>query len=216
MAENNIFAKRFRQLRLKKNISVPELSRQLGKSPSTVLRWDNGERIPNSTSLTEIGNFFGVSPEWLLGNTDNMKTDKFWTAKKDDTVIRAEDLYRFRGEPVWISSDTGGEWALVAKNEDVLFLSDGRKIPFYKIKDIITRNPSPLCYGIDSMENPIPLGHLIDYQRVWVEEIGPDPTSKRRGWYNLSKDKNRYIGQYGDMFEIKDYGVRWVAFCDIC
>ncbi len=58
-----------------------ELCAKAGKSPScvaleislsktTVNRWKNGGGVTDATAL-KVANYFGVSPEWLKGETDD-------------------------------------------------------------------------------------------------------------------------------------------------
>lgn len=212
--QNSIFGERLRQIRKEKRMSQADLGKKIGKDTSTINRWENGERIPPRKTVAEVADVLEVDEEWLLGLTEQPPEKKCWANKMKDTIISPEELYRARGECVWLAEK--GSWALVADNEDVLYLPDGSKIPFREADGSIRRNPSPLCYGIDSMMKPLSRSRLLKCSHIWAEEIGPNPYEKRRGWYRLSEDKSCYIGEYGDILQISDYGVKWVGFKDIC
>ena len=78
-----------------------ELCAKAGKSPScvaleislsktTVNRWKNGGGVTDATAL-KVANYFGVSPEWLKGETDDpsagIKKDPI---PKDEVVSSAK------------------------------------------------------------------------------------------------------------------------------
>ena len=78
-----------------------ELCAKAGKSPScvaleislsktTVNRWKNGGGVTDATAL-KVANYFGVSPEWMKGETDDpsagIKKDPI---PKDEAVCSAK------------------------------------------------------------------------------------------------------------------------------
>lgn len=78
-----------------------QLCNQIGKSPSAVAielklgkpsvsRWKNGSK-PRDSSILKVANYFGVSPEWLKGETDDpsagIKKDPI---PKDEVVSSAK------------------------------------------------------------------------------------------------------------------------------
>lgn len=211
-----VFASRLRQIRVSKRMTQKELAEYMDKNISTVNRWESGNQMPGTKSITRLAVLFGVSEEWLLGNTEEMKRKDCWADSYVPQYVGREELYRFRGEPVWLNNGSKAEWALVSKNEDALYLSDGSKLMFYQIEGQIQRKPSPLCYGLDSMRKPLSRSRLLQYPKIWAEEIGPDPFTKRRGWITPAGDGCSYKGESDDLFLLKDYGVKWIAFEDIC
>ena len=62
-----VFAERLKELRLEENLSVLKLSKALGVSDTTVLRWENGSICPTIEHLYNMAMFFNVSADYLLG-----------------------------------------------------------------------------------------------------------------------------------------------------
>lgn len=98
-----------------------QLCNQIGKSPSAVAielklgkpsvsRWKNGSK-PRDSSILKVANYFGVSPEWLKGETDDpsagIKKDPI---PKDGAVSpAAQEIFDF------LDSASGEELADVIK-----------------------------------------------------------------------------------------------------
>lgn len=73
-----------------------QLCNQIGKSPSAVAielklgkpsvsRWKNGSK-PRDSSILKVANYFGISPEWLKGETD----DPYAGTKKEPAPKKSE------------------------------------------------------------------------------------------------------------------------------
>lgn len=67
MNENNIFAMRMKEARVKKEISQAELSRITGIAPATLSSYEKGKN-PTIDKALNIANALGVSLDWLCGN----------------------------------------------------------------------------------------------------------------------------------------------------
>lgn len=72
MEENNIFAIRLKEARIKKNISQAELSRLTGIAPATLSSYEKG-KSPTIDKAIKIANVLDVSLDWLSGK----KTESF-------------------------------------------------------------------------------------------------------------------------------------------
>lgn len=78
-----------------------QLCNQIGKSPSAVAielklgkpsvsRWKNGSK-PRDSSILKVANYFGVSTEWLKGETDDPSAGiKKDPVQKDEVVGSAK------------------------------------------------------------------------------------------------------------------------------
>lgn len=64
------FDKRLRDLRNEKRISRNELAEVLDISREAISKWEIGRNYPNQEVLNRLSNFFNVSADYLLGNTD--------------------------------------------------------------------------------------------------------------------------------------------------
>lgn len=70
MAVLPAFKIRMKELRNEKGITQYEMAEQLSFTRASVGHWEQGARVPNYKNLTKIADFFGVSVDYLLGNTD--------------------------------------------------------------------------------------------------------------------------------------------------
>lgn len=63
--------KRLREQREKKQMTQSELGKMLGVERATVSRYETGDREPDSEVIRRLAGFFGVSVDYLLGQTDD-------------------------------------------------------------------------------------------------------------------------------------------------
>lgn len=61
---------RFTELLKERGISATALAKTLNFSPSTLTDWKHGRTTPKADKLQLIADYFDVSLDWLLGNTD--------------------------------------------------------------------------------------------------------------------------------------------------
>ena len=66
---------RLKTLRLEAKLTQKEISNQLKISQSTYSDWEKGKMKPKN--IQQIADFFNVSTDYLLGNTDNKKALSF-------------------------------------------------------------------------------------------------------------------------------------------
>lgn len=67
---NNKFCQRLKDLRLSENLTQKELAIKLGKFRTTVYEWETNGHEPDFDTLIQLTRFFGVTIDYLLGNTD--------------------------------------------------------------------------------------------------------------------------------------------------
>ena len=67
--------KRLKLLRKQKNISQIELAAYLNMKSSAISRYESGIREPDINVIIKIADFFGVSTDYLLGNSQTAKHD---------------------------------------------------------------------------------------------------------------------------------------------
>lgn len=67
----SILGNRIRELRENKGLSQIELAKIVKMANTTISQWESGKRTPDSDSLLKLSGFFGVSVDYLLGNTDS-------------------------------------------------------------------------------------------------------------------------------------------------
>ena len=66
----DVFADRLQEQRKYNNISIIELANAIGVSDNAIRRWEKKLRIPNIETLVLIANYFGVTPNYLVGFED--------------------------------------------------------------------------------------------------------------------------------------------------
>ena len=67
---------RLKELRKKKGISQLRLATDLNTTQNTISRYETGEREPGIDELIKIADYFNVSVDYLIGRTENPKTNK--------------------------------------------------------------------------------------------------------------------------------------------
>lgn len=65
-----IFAKRLKELRTEKKLSLDRLGRLIGVSDTAILKWEQNKSEPTAINITQLATFFGVSSDYLLGLED--------------------------------------------------------------------------------------------------------------------------------------------------
>ena len=85
---------RLKTLRLEAKLTQKEISNQLKISQSTYSDWEKGKMKPKN--IQQIADFFNVSTDYLLGNTDNKNSTKF----EDDLEESLNTARAFSGKPI--------------------------------------------------------------------------------------------------------------------
>lgn len=62
---------RLRDLRAEKNISQRKMAEMFSVSQGTYNNWEQGNTQPSIEQLIELARFFGVSVDYLIGNSDD-------------------------------------------------------------------------------------------------------------------------------------------------
>ncbi|MBQ6343870.1 MAG: response regulator [Anaerolineaceae bacterium] len=88
----NNFAETLRKLREEKGISQSQLGRQLFVNHSTVARWENGTRLPDSTMLLRIADYFGVDANTLFQSAAQSDESPNVIMVEDSKVILFDGL----------------------------------------------------------------------------------------------------------------------------
>lgn len=69
----SVFSKRLKMLRLEQKKTQQDLADVLGVRRSTYGEYERSKIVPPYDKIEKLANFFGVSVDWLVGNT-NFKT----------------------------------------------------------------------------------------------------------------------------------------------
>ena len=68
--QKNIFSEKLAELRKEKGLSQAGLAQELGVDPSTIAKYETGNRLPDVYMLARIAVYFDVSTDYLLGLED--------------------------------------------------------------------------------------------------------------------------------------------------
>lgn len=84
-----MFSIRLKQLREESGMSQAALAKKMGIGQSTVGMWENGGNMPKIQNLRKLAGIFGVSVDFLTGETDAKGTDKTENSDSIDTSGRS-------------------------------------------------------------------------------------------------------------------------------
>lgn len=65
-----IFGERFKQLRKEKDLTQEKLAKMFHLNKSSISRYEKGQQIPETETLKNFAEYFGVSIDYLLGRTN--------------------------------------------------------------------------------------------------------------------------------------------------
>lgn len=71
--KNITFAERLKEARKSAKLSQEALAKSIGRTKSTISRWESGERNPKMFEMIELEKILGVSAEKLLYGTEEIK-----------------------------------------------------------------------------------------------------------------------------------------------
>lgn len=86
------FAKTLRKLREDKGLSQVQLGKLLFINHSTVARWENGTRLPDTAMILRIADCFGVDANMLFQSTDQSDESPNIIMVEDSRVILSDGL----------------------------------------------------------------------------------------------------------------------------
>ena len=92
-----MFQERLKSMRLEAKLTQKELAEKLKIGQNTYSYWEKGIRKPVGENLNKLANFFNVSTDYLLGNS-NIKDQK----KFDEDLEKSLDTFKsFDGKPMY-------------------------------------------------------------------------------------------------------------------
>ena len=65
-----MFPERLKQLRKEAGLTQKNIADNFNTSPQSYAQWEKGLRSPSKESLEKLANFFNVSIDYILGNSD--------------------------------------------------------------------------------------------------------------------------------------------------
>lgn len=87
MNTTDVFAKRFKQLRTDKGLSLQKIAQDLNVTAQSLSLYEKGQRTINIDLLKRIAEYFGVSSDYLIGLSDVAATNTDLKAACDYTGL---------------------------------------------------------------------------------------------------------------------------------
>lgn len=87
-----------KRLRLQQQLKQKPIAKMLGIAVSTYSYWESGKFQPDNEALIKLANFFNVSVDYLLGNTDNPISPDEKPQKLNPNEQRIVNLYQNANE----------------------------------------------------------------------------------------------------------------------
>ncbi len=66
----SVFNKRLKELRTQKNLSQFQLAKKTNLTKTSINHWENGKCPPNANAVVALARYFGVTTDYLLGESD--------------------------------------------------------------------------------------------------------------------------------------------------
>ncbi len=70
-----MFAQRLKELRKERNMTQIEFAKEFNISSGTIAMWETGKRTPDNEMMIKIANYFNVSLDYLMGNSNTANTE---------------------------------------------------------------------------------------------------------------------------------------------
>ena len=104
---------RLRELRIEKHLTKEKTAKELFVSPSTIARWEKGEKVPSVEELERIRRFYGLENRdtllSLISFEEDTKTSEEDTKNEEETAALTtitEDLARISNNVQTAGSET--------------------------------------------------------------------------------------------------------------
>lgn len=194
-------SRNFKEARLLRNLKITEVAAILDVAQSTISSWESGRLFPSPENLIKLSKLYGVSIDYLIGNSSYFDYDASQPIPKESYII-------FHGKPVWSNVY---RWVLINSQKNVALLSSGEEIELDKVGDLFVV-PSAFSEPDLPMKAPLKREEIKNYNEVWLELISSDITQREtlRGTYKVQS--NFVEDERGIRFFFSSYGATWLAY----
>ena len=194
-------SRNFKEARLLRNLKITEVAAILDVAQSTISSWESGRLFPSPENLIKLSKLYGVSIDYLIGNSSYFDYDSSQPIPKESYII-------FHGKPVWSNVY---RWVLINSQKNVALLSSGEEIELDKVGDLFVV-PSAFSEPDLPMKAPLKREEIKNYNEVWLELISSDITQREtlRGTYKVQS--NFVEDERGIRFFFSSYGATWLAY----
>lgn len=194
-------SRNFKEARLLRNLKITEVAAILDVAQSTISSWESGRLFPTPENLIKLSKLYGVSIDYLIGNSSYFDYDASQPIPKESYII-------FHGKPVWSNVY---RWVLINSQKNVALLNSGEEIELDKVGDLFVV-PSAFSEPDLPMKAPLKREEIKNYNEVWLELISSDITQREtlRGTYKVQS--NFVEDERGIRFFFSSYGATWLAY----
>ena len=194
-------SRNFKEARLLRNLKITEVAAILDVAQSTISSWESGRLFPTPENLIKLSKLYGVSIDYLIGNSSYFDYDASQPIPKESYII-------FHGKPVWSNVY---RWVLINSQKNVALLRSGEEIELEKVGDLFVV-PSAFSEPDLPMKAPLKREEIKNYNEVWLELISSDITQREtlRGTYKVQS--NFVEDERGIRFFFSSYGATWLAY----
>ena len=194
-------SRNFKEARLLRTLKITEVAAILDVAQSTISSWESGRLFPSLENLIKLSKLYGVSIDYLIGNSSYFDYDASQPIPKESYII-------FHGKPVWSNVY---RWVLINSQKNVALLSSGEEIELDKVGDLFVV-PSAFSEPDLPMKAPLKREEIKNYNEVWLELISSDITQREtlRGTYKVQS--NFVEDERGIRFFFSSYGATWLAY----
>lgn len=86
------FGTRLKQLRSEHKLTQDELGKKINVSKASISLYEKNQREPSKESLITLANFFNVSTDYLLGNSDKRKYYDLTDKDREDIGVQVDRM----------------------------------------------------------------------------------------------------------------------------
>ena len=83
-----MFSDRLKTLRVEHKLTQQALAQQLNVAQSAVANWESNNRMPDFVMMNKIADYFNVSVDWLIGNSDCRNISNYNSTDIDNVYFR--------------------------------------------------------------------------------------------------------------------------------
>ncbi len=162
---------RLKELRESRHISQKELSSKFGYAQNTLSNWENGNREPDFDTAQKLADFFGVTVDYLLGRTDEIRASSGDVLRIPVYGTIPAGIPMEAIEYILDIVEAPADWSRGGKEYFALRVKGDSMSPIYLDGDTIIFMKTPCC---DSGKDCCVMvnGSDATFKRVFINERG--------------------------------------------
>lgn len=231
MKKNVILMTRLIDLRVERKLTQAQLAVQISEilgrkrtlSISTISHWENGEKIPTYESLSALAEFYGVTIQYIIGESDSRTSSVPQNTPSDEikqTTLKIPfaHLERYDGCPIYVVFDNmkyENRWGLCDFSHMLIhFIDTSMQInsktncSYYILKPYFD-----MKYDVSSSK-PYDMVQMLSASIVYVKMLSSNETirAEYEGWYHHNERKSCLIKENGLTLPYSGLGISYNAY----